>query len=251
MPIPDLAFTKCANAAAAAFFNAPPYVVYREQSRVQVPALDRTRDVNRRVAVRTQKGDVMERAVAQDLPRGARTVLEHAFPLSPTFDAISYFRIYGGATLHSALEAYVEDVKPLTFSESAPASHADVVVQSLKYYYPKYADDSETATQPNIHIMLSPLPTLTNGNTSSLYLHEVYCRPESYLPARVVYTGPDDRFFAIDFETIEGHEVVKDARLEQTFFAPLHLGRLHAIVTVDYDEYAFPATPPEPELGKP
>ncbi len=251
MPIPDIAFTKCANAAAAAFFNAPAYVVYRERARVRVPSLNRTNDVNRRVAVRTQKPDVKERAVAQDLPRGARTVLDHAFPLSPTFDAISYFRIYGGATLHSALEAYVEDVKPLTFAENAPASRADVVVQSLKYYYPKYADDSETAAQPNIHILLSPLPTLTNGNASSLYLHEVFCRPETYLPSRVVYTGPDDRLFAVDFETIEGHEVVKAARLEETFFAPLHIGRIHAIVTVDFDEYAFPNEPPEPELGRP
>ncbi len=251
VPTPDLAFTKCANAAAAAFFAAPAYVVYREQARVEVPSLKQSRDVNRTISVRTAKGDIAELAVSQDLPQGRRQTLAHAFPLSPTFDAISYFRIYGAVTFHWALDAYVEDVKPLTFSESVARPDVNVVVQSLKYYYPKFAPDSESAEQPNTHILLAPLPALTNGNPSQLYLHEVYCEPDSSLPTRVVYTGSDDRYLGVDFTTIDGHQVVRAVKFEQTFFGPLRLGRVHAIVNVAYDMYQFPTSAPEPELARP
>ncbi len=251
MPTADLAFTKCANAAAAAFAAAPPYVVYRERSRVDVATMNRSKEVDRMVYVRTAKGDLKERAVTQDLPKGARLILQHAFPISPTFDAISYFRIFGGATLHSALDAYVEDVHPLTFSEATPGPNVNAYVQSLKYYYPKFADDSETEKQPNTHIMLSPLPTLTNGNSSQLYLHEVYCTPTTSMPTRVVYTGPDDRYFSVDFLDDEGREVVRAVHFEQTFFGPLRIGRVHVEVNATYDDYSFPTDPPQPELAKP
>src|SRR5579872_1584657 len=84
----DIAFQQAANAAAAHWDARPAFVTYVVHTHVDAPSMHQTVDVNRRVSVRSSDNT----AILQDLPQGA-TSLGPAFPISPTFDALSYFRI--------------------------------------------------------------------------------------------------------------------------------------------------------------
>ncbi|HYZ16677.1 MAG TPA: hypothetical protein VE591_09760, partial [Candidatus Acidoferrum sp.] len=164
MPIPpnaDVAFRLAANAAAAAFAQAPPYIAYRTDATVDIPSLHQHKVISRQVEART-KDDL---AVLQDLPQGKRQYA-HSFPLIPTFDALSYFRLEYNGGRRNAL-SYVHQVQPLTYADPRATSKADVVVTSLRYYHAQYAADS---TDQLLHIEMQPLQTLTRGNDSDFYL---------------------------------------------------------------------------------
>ncbi len=161
----DAAFRNAANAAAAAFAQAPPYVAYRTDATVDVPSLRRHKVISRTVETRTRD----DYAVLQDLPKGQRQYA-HSFPLIPTFDAISYFRLEYNGDRRDAL-SYVQMQQPITFTDPRATSHSDVVVVSLKYYHATYAPDSTDAL---LHVVMDPLPSLTRGNDSDFYLHDVY-----------------------------------------------------------------------------
>jgi hypothetical protein len=197
--------------------------------------------VSRSVEARTAD----DYAVLQDLPRGQRQYA-HSFPLIPTFDALSYFRIEYNGARRNAL-SYVHQVQPITFTDPRATSHADVVVTSLRYYHAAYAADSNDRIA---HVVMEPLQTLTKNNDSDFYLHDVYIDTATNLPTRVVYTGPTTTF-TCDYEVVQQHWLVKHVVYSHTFFGPLHIGRVSFTVDAVNSDFGFPDHPSDPRLAAP
>lgn len=237
----DVAFRQAANAAAAAFANSPPYIAYRTSVVIDAASMGRHRVINRAVEVRTAD----DWAALQDLPRGQHQYA-HSFPLSPTFDAISYFHFDYNIAGRDALSSVTQD-RVITFTDPTQSTHADAVVLGLRYYHAEYAPDSTDAIA---HIAMNPLPTLTTGNKSTYFLHDVYVDTASNLPTRVVYEGPDARL-ACDYTVVEGHWLVRHVTLTQTVRAWLHIGQVTFNAEATNTDFSFPATPNDPELAKP
>jgi len=235
----DVQFRQAANAAAAAFANSPPYLAYRTEVVVDVPSLRRHQVIARQVETRT-KDDF---AALQDLPRGQHQYA-HSFPLIPTFDALSYFRVTFNGNRRDLL-SYVEPGSPITFKDPRETSHADVVVTSLRYYRASYAADSNDRIA---HIAMETLPTLTRDNPSDFFIHDVYVDTVTNLPTKVVYVGPSTTF-TTDYEVVQGHWLVRHATYTHTFFGPLHMGRITATADATNSDFAFPATPSDPKLA--
>lgn len=239
----DAEFREAANAAAAAWQHQPPYIAYRVDVDVNVPALDESRRISRAVVTRTDK-DV---AVLQDLPRGQNQIGQ-SFPLIPTFDALSYFRLNfrlaDPIRRHNPLSGVTLDA-PLTFVQPAPSSpDVAVVVTTLRNYYATYADDS---TDRILHIEMHALPALTRNNSSTFYLQDVYVDSATQLPTRVVYHGPDADF-AVDYTTAGPFWLVNHVTYRRSLNAPLHIGRTSFTVDARYADFTFPTAAPDPRL---
>jgi hypothetical protein len=237
----DVAFRQAANAAAAAYAQAPAYLTYRADATVDIPSMRQHKVVSRSVEARTAD----DYAVLQDLPRGQRQYA-HSFPLIPTFDALSYFRIEYNGARRNAL-SYVHQVQPITFTDPRATSHADVVVTSLRYYHAAYAADSNDRIA---HVVMEPLQTLTKNNDSDFYLHDVYIDTATNLPTRVVYTGPTTTF-TCDYEVVQQHWLVKHVVYSHTFFGPLRIGRVTFTVDATNSDFGFPDQPSDPKLAAP
>jgi hypothetical protein len=238
----DVLFRQTANAAAVEFRRAPPYLAYRTVAHVDIAALNRHKVVERSVETRT----VDDFAVLQDLPRGQRQY-GHSFPLIPTFDALSYFRIdySGGRNLLTHFTTYA----PMTFeAPAATTPGVAVVATTLRNYYARYADDS---TDERAHLILTPLKALTQNNTSDFYIHDVYIDTATELPLSVTYTGHDDVTFTIDYTTVQTHWLVRHIFYTRTFFAPFHIGLTKFSVDASFDDFTFPSTPADPKLAEP
>ncbi len=236
----DVQFRTTANAAAAAFAQSPPYLSYKTDVVVDVPSLRRHKVISRAVETRTRD----DFAALQDLPQGQRQYGK-SFPLVPTFDAISYFRVTFNGNQRNTL-SYLEPGPPITFKDPRETSRADVVVTLLRYYYATYAPDSTDALA---HILMDPLPALTRGNNSDFYIHDVYVDTATNLPTRVVYIGPTTNF-TCDYQVIEGHWLVTHATYVHTFFGPMHMGRITATAEATNHDFGFPATPSDPKLAQ-
>ncbi|MBV8581850.1 MAG: hypothetical protein JOZ86_14610 [Candidatus Eremiobacteraeota bacterium] len=234
----DVQFRQAANAAAAAYAQKPAYIAYKTDVVVDVPSLRRHQTISR--AVESRVAD--DYAVLQDLPQGQRQYA-HSFPLIPTFDALSYFRVTYNGSRRDAL-AYVEPGDPLTFKDPRETSHADVVVTMLRYYHAEYAADSNDRIA---HIVMDPLQSLTNGNNSDFYIHDVYVDTASNLPTRVTYLGATTTF-TCDYQVVEGHWLVSHATYTHTFYGPLKIGRVTATAEATNHDFTFPATPSDPKL---
>lgn len=247
---PDIAFEQAANAAAARWTNRPAFVTYTSHTHIEVPSAHQSLDINRRVMVRSAD-DV---AVLEDLPQGAQTIA-HGFPISPTFDALSYFRLNTHVDWHKHISTDVTGpdggpIVPIVF-ENVVHTDSDVIVTSLRYYYPKFAPDSSDAPDGRTHLLMQPLPTLTTGNASDFYITDVVIDNATMLPLQVTYTGKDERRFVIDYETIGSAWVVKHAFFEQTVYSFLKIGRVHYSADASFDDYQFSDTPPDPRLAPP
>jgi hypothetical protein len=221
-------------------------VTYHVATHVSVPSLNRQRDIIRFVEARTDN----DTAVVHDLPKG-RVQVTHAFPLLPTFDALGYFTLTGTATWHDSLEAYVHDVQPLTYSNDPPsADHVDVVVVRLRAYSVKYAPDSSDAPGGKTHLLLEPYKFVTDkASKDNFFFDDIVIDNATDLPTHVSFSGPDGLQFIVDYTTADGHWVVQHAHYEQTMFAPLHIGRAHAIIDASFDQFTFPSTAPDPRLA--
>ena len=238
----DVAFRQTANAAAAQYERAPAYLTYRTDVVVDVPSLRQHKTISRAVETRTAD----DYAVLQDLPRGQRQYA-HSFPLVPTFDALSYFHIYYNGSRRDAL-SYVQLEKVLTFSDAAPTgARSDVVVTYLRYYHASYAADTTDAVA---HVTMDALSTLTTGNKSDFYIHDVYVDMATMLPTRVVYAGPDTNF-AVDYTMVQNHWLVRHMTYGRTMYGPLHMGRVTFNVDATNGDFGFPATPSDPQLAGP
>ena len=214
-------------------------------TQVSAPSIGQHRQIARAVAVRT-KDDL---AVIQDLPRGAN-VLGRGFPITPSFDALSYFTLSWKVGAHGAFSAYVHDVTPLVYDTSKTTS-ADVVVMRLLQYRAEYASDSSDATDGKTHITLVPYDFVKRRATkpdSTFYLSDVVIDNATQLPSSVRYRGGDDIDFAVDYAMTAGHWLVTHAHYEETLHGPLRIGRLHVIADAVYDQFAFPDGAPDPRL---
>ncbi len=247
----DAEFRAAANAAFDAWQHQPPYIAYRVDVDVDVPGVGAHRTVARAVEARTRD----DLAVLQDLPRGANQ-LGHAFPAPPTFDALSYFHIDfhlgDPVRLHNPLTAITLippepglPPQPLHYNPPAPSSgDVAVVATTLRNYYAQYAADSTDALA---HVVMLPLPALTRGNDSSFYLHDVYIDTATNLPTRIVYSGPATQL-TIEYAVIEQHWLIAHLNYQQTFFAPLHIGRTTATTDARYSGFSFPDRPQDARL---
>ena len=207
--------------------------------------IGKSRDVIRAVAVRTSD-DV---AVLQDLPHGAN-VIGHGFPVTPAFDALSYFVFSWKVGAHFDVTAYVHDITPLQYAEGVK-SDADVVVFRLRQYRAEYADDSSDAPTGRTHITLVPYDFVKRAAEkpdSTFYLSDVVIDNATQLPASVRYKGGDDIDFTVDYAAQAGHWLVSHAHYEETLRGPLHVGRLRVIADAVYDTFAFPTSAPDPRL---
>ena len=247
----DAEFRSAANAAFDAWQKQPPYIAYRVDVDIDVTGQRNTRHISRAVEARTRD----DLAVLQDLPQGANQ-LGHSFPLPPTFDAISYFRIdfHLGDPIrqHNPLTAVtmyqtVEGQPPMPIRFSDPvASHAgvSVVAMTLRNYYATYAPDSGDRIA---HILMQPLAALTRGNGSDFYLHDVYVDLETNLPTRVVYAGPTTDF-AVDYSVVDDRWVITHATYRKTLVAFMHLAQTTFTVDAHYSNVSFPNPPADARL---
>jgi len=208
--------------------------------------MHRERDVIRAVMVRTRD----DTAVIQDLPRGKNQV-SHGFPLTPTFDALSYFTLSWKVGSRTEVSSYVHDVTPLTYSDPSPGPDADVVVTRLRAYRASYAGDSSDAADGKTHLTFEPFKFVTDQNNpaTTFYFSDVWIDNASDLPLSVKYAGADDKLFIIDYGSVDGHWVVTHAHYEETLHGPLRVGRLHVIADAVYDQFTFPASAPDPRLA--
>lgn len=245
MLTPDLAFERCANTAAAAAKTFPAYISYHVETHVSAPSLARSRDVLRHVDVRT-RDDV---AVIQDLPHG-RNALGQGFPITPAFDALSFFTLSWRVGFHMEMSSNVHDITPMTF-DAQTASRADVVVFRLREYRADYASDSSDAPGGTTHIAFVPFDFVkrqVKRPDSTFFLSDVLIDNATDLPREVRFAGGDDIAFVVDYATVAGHWLVSHAHYEETLHGPLHVGLLHVIADATYDAFTFPATAPDPRL---
>ncbi len=223
-------------------------MTYRVATHVSAPAIGKSRDVIRGVSVRTSD----DLAVLQDLPRGGNA-LGHGFPITPSFDALSYFTLSWKVGAHFEVSSYVHDIMPLTYDENVK-SQADVVVFRLRQYRAEYASDSNDAPGGRTHVTLVPYDFVKKAAVrpdSTFYLSDVVIDNATHLPASVRYKGGDDIDFTIDYGMQQGHWLVSHAHYEETLHGPLRIGRLRVIADAVYDAFAFPANAPDLRLVPP
>ncbi len=240
----DAEFRSAANAAYAAWLKQPPFIAYRTDVDVSIPAEKQFRRVSRAVEVRT-KDDV---AVLQDLPQGQNQVA-NAFPLLPTFDALSYFRLdfrLGDPLRQHNPLVQVRMIEALRFADPTPSGpEVTVVATALRNYIASYGDDTNDRVA---HIVMTPLPALTRGNGSDFYLHDVYVDLATDLPTRVVYDGPTTEF-AVDYTTSFGNYwLIDHAFYRHTIAAPFHLVQTTFTTDAHLGDFTFPALPADPRL---
>jgi hypothetical protein len=245
---PDVAFQRCANAAAAIIERAPAFVTYRTTTHVSAPSLGKQRDIVRAVSVRTSD----DLAVIQDLPRG-RNQLGRGFPVTPAFDALSYFTLSWRVGAHQDVSAYVHDVTPLHYDE-VPTNGADVVVVRLRAYRATYASDSSDAPNGTTHITLEPFDFVkreVRRPDNTFFLRDLYVDNANGMPKEVKYAGGNDIQFVVDYAAIGGYWLVDHAHYEETIYAPFHVARFHALADAVYEDFTFPVVAPDPRLAVP
>lgn len=171
---PDVAFEQASNAAAAKWAARPAYVTYVTHTHIEAPSVHQSLNIDRLVTVRSAD-DV---AILKDLPNGGQSMAP-SFPISPTFDALAYFRLNTNATWHKRIFANITgpegsgSIVPITFKDPKPSEN-EVIVTTLRYYYPKFAPDSSDAPDGHMHIVMTALPTLTNGNRYNIYFKKSF-----------------------------------------------------------------------------
>jgi hypothetical protein len=245
---PDVAFEQVANAAAARWATRPAYVTYVARTHIEAPRVNRKQDVDRRVVVRTAD----DLAILKDLPNGGES-FARPFPISPTFDALSYFRLNTNVNWHLQVFASTTgpfgdgQIIPITFKDPKPNEN-EVVVTTLRFYYPKFAPDSSDAPDGHMHLVLKALPTLTNDSGSDFYITDVVVDNATMLPLKVTYEGKDDRRFVVDYGFVGGTWIVQHAFFEQTAYGLAKISRVHYSGDVTFSDYQFSSTPPDSRL---
>jgi hypothetical protein len=220
-------------------------VSYHVLTHVTVPSLQRDRIIDRSVMVRT-KDDV---AVIQDLPKGSNQI-GNGFPVTPVFDALSYFSFEWVVGFRDTLHTRVYNVTPLRYDDPKATSKADVVVVNLRYYHAAYAPDSSTDADQKTHIVLDPYQFYRDQtqSTDPFYLTDLYIDNGTGLPTRVRMAAARDSEFVVDYGTVDGRWLITHAHYETTYVAPLHAARVHGVADAAYDQFSFPATAPDPRL---
>ena len=240
----DLAFQNAANAAAAYAATPPAYVSYISRTHISIPSLQRERNVECSEVTRTSDGTTF----VVDLPRGRNRVEAFAFPLPPTFNAVSAFDLRYGMSWHGNATFRVSNVRPQRFNTAAP-SDADVVVFSTYGYHIKYAPDSSDDAHSTTHLILTQTArAMRESRRDQYHFSEMRIDNASNLPVEVMYVGNDDfrMIFRYGFES--GRWAITSAHLESTLKAPLNIGRVHFIADTVFNNTAFSAQSPIPQL---
>ncbi len=243
---PDIAFQNCANTAAAANARLPPFITYDVSTHVTAPSLGRDRTISRSVDVRTRD----DLAVLHDLPGGA-TSIARGFPVTPGFDALSYFTLSWSVGRRMDVSASVHDVKPLTYA-APDKTAADVVVVRLRQYRVAYAADSSGEPGRRTHITLEPYDFVRHAVVkpdSTFFLSDLVIDNGTGLPVEVGYSGGDDIRFTVEYGTYQNTWLVDKVHYEETVHGPLRIGRVHFVADATYSNFTFPASAPEAALA--
>lgn len=212
-----------------------------------IPSMNKERVIERSVQERSSD----DLSVLQDLPRGQNQIAE-AFPIPPTFNALSEFELSWHADRHLTLQINIKEGRPWTFADITKSAGADVVAVGLRYFAAHYASDSSDAPDGVTHITMRPFQFLVNQTPKNdMFWSDVYIDNKTGLPTRIRMTGNDALTFVVDYAVIDGHWLVNHAHYEQTVFGPLHLGAIHYVTEAAYDQFTFPAAAPDPRLATP
>jgi hypothetical protein len=232
----DVALVQLINRTATAYVaNPPAYITYREMTHV-TSSTGATRDINRFVAVRQADNY----AVMQDLPQGAQRTGQ-AFPIIPYFDPLGQAFTFGWFANLKRIDISL-DRKPVgLWPVPQPDPGVNVVVPYASFWVPSYLPDS---TESRLHLRI--LPTAAYG--TGYYIYDVLEDPQSQLPAHIEIrdTSSSDQI-TLDYKIVDGHWVITRGALSTA----QHVGPLSFTVTAvtDYQDIAFPATPPDPRLA--
>ncbi|HEY8314357.1 MAG TPA: hypothetical protein VIG51_09295 [Candidatus Baltobacteraceae bacterium] len=233
---PDLAFAMLTNRTALVYQNsAPTYIAYRERTHVTAPSLGRSQDIDRSVQVRVAD----DFAVMQDLPQGSQRTGQ-AFPIIPYFDPISNFGFSYFANL-KRVDITLTRKDLAYFPLPSPDPSVNAVVAYNSFWAARYAPDS---TDARVHLQLSPTPRAGDG----FYPSDVVEDPQSQLFSHIeMKTTNGDEIISLDYAVIDHHWVITHG----AFTATEHTFGLtfQVIANVTYDQFAFPATPPDPRLA--
>lgn len=231
---PDLALALLVNRAANTYVStAPPYMTYRERTRVE--GNGQAREIDRTIAVRVADNY----AVMRDLPNGGERVGE-AFPIVAYFDPFSRFSFSYFANI-KRVDISLQRELPYTFPIPAADPDVDTVIPYASFWAPRYAPDS---TDDRLHFLIAPTPR-TGDN--AFYPSEVIEDAQTQLPSHIEMrlTGSDE-VIQLDYGVIEGHWVITHGTFSATQHALMLTFKINADVT--YDQFTFPATAPDPRL---
>lgn len=233
----DLAFALLVNRTSDYYqANPPTYMTYTEHTHVTAPALGRSQDIDRSVAVRVADNF----AVMKDLPNGGERTGQ-AFPIIAYFDPFSQFGFSWFANL-KRVDIALNRGQPYTLATPPPDPGVNVVVPYFRTMAPRYAPDS---TASAVHLLIDATPAL---KAPSYFWHEVIEDPQTHLPSRVVLNSVGtDEIISLDYKVIDGHWIIDHATWSATEHAFIFTSKIIADVT--FSDIAFPTDPPDPRLA--
>ena len=233
---PDLAFALLINRTTQYYIDHPPaYMTYTEHTHVTAPAVGRSQEINRSVAVRVADDE----AVMKDLPNGSER-LGQAFPIVAYFDPLSAFSFSWFANL-KRVDIKLQRGEPITLQIPEPDPTVNAMVVYNSYWAAHYAPDS---TENALHLLIDP----TARVKGSYYPSEVVEDPASQLPSHIeMRVDGSDETISIDYKVIDGHWVMTHATWSATQHAFIFTSKVIADVT--FDDIAFPSDPPDPRLA--
>ncbi len=233
----DLAFALLINRTSASFAASPPaYMTYVEQTHVSAPALGRTQEINRSVAVRVAD----DLAVMKDLPDGSERTGQ-AFPIIAYFDPISNFKFSYFANL-KRVDITLERGAPFSLAIPAPDPAVNVVVPYNSYWAARYAPDSSDTA---VHFLLEPTPRVAHGLYPSDVIEDGATQLPKHIEMRVA--GGTDETIALDYAVVGGHWVIVHGTFSQTMHFAIFTSKIIADVT--FSDIAFPAEAPDARLA--
>ncbi len=232
----DVALVQLINRTATAYVSNPPaYITYRERTHVTA-STGGTRDINRFVAVRQADNY----AVMQDLPQGAQRTGQ-AFPIIPYFDPLGQGFTFGWFANLKRVDITLERKPVGLWPMPAADPGVNAVVPYASFWTPSYLPDS---SDTRLHFRV--LPTSAYGH--GYYTYDIVEDPQTQLPAHIEIrdTNSGDQI-TLDYKVLDGHWVITRGTLSTV----QHVGPLtfSVIAQTDYEDIAFPATPPDPRLA--
>ncbi len=228
----DSAFERVADAAAAAFASAPPYITYRVDVRASPAPLllpEETHDVSLRTSD--------DAALVRDADAGAPKPGE-PLPLAPTVDALAQWAFaFDSGGGHARLRIAYE--QPKQYAAPKPAPGDTVVVASVPGYAISYAPDDFN----RIHLEpVTPAARAFAAQKDHFVYRDVWFDPLTHLPSRVVLASVDETL-TLDYTIAQTHWLLSgftyDGRLDasQGVSEPVH-------IEAAYSDYDFPASVP-------
>ncbi len=245
----DVAFERTANAAAAAFAAAPPFVAYRVGVRASMPTDARPgaspfaaspsptppSDDVRDVVLRTSDDTALVRAAGDATFRPGPPL-----PLAPVVDALADWAFaLDVSSGHVALDVAYE--RPHRYAQPSPAPGDAVVVASVNGYAISYADASGT------HLRLAPATAALRAAAAQpdrFTYRDVWFDPGTLLPTRITLVAPGERF-TLDYAAVAGHWLLANFTYDAIVRARRGPGRA-VTIEATYSGYAFPAGFPNP-----